>query len=830
MVRARNRHMAGWGSEIHHAARMLRRSPGFTAMAVGAIALGVGSCTAIFSVVNKVLLEPLPYPEPDRLVQLQSTSPIGTQSVVSIPKYLTWRDYTHVFEMLAAYDIAGPSVTLTQSDRPEPLQTARVSADYFRLFGARVERGRTFDSREDGAGGPRVAVISHALWRQRFGGNPGLLGGRISIEQHDYLVIGVLAEGFRMDPPADLWLPLKADESERDHTSRVRVVGRLLPGVTLEMAQGAVAATIGPFTGRYRDAPLLYGEIFTAIPLRDAIVGDVRPALYLLAGAVGFVLLISCANVAHLLLARSTRRTREIAIRAALGAERAAIVRQLLTESMLLALGGGLAGLILGWAGVRELLAFSPDEIPRVGANGAAIALNVRVFVFTLAVSALTGLLFGLLPALSASRADLASLVKDNASQSGMGFRRHIGRSLLVAMEMALALILLAGAGLLMRTFTAQRAVDRGFDEQNVLTVEMSLASARFEQTEAVTAMVRSAEDRLRHFPGDRGCGHDVFPAPGTDFDDAVYRVGTRPATLVGRYHGAAAWRSVSPGYFDAFRIRLLRGRTFTETDDGKATGVAIVNRAALRKYWPEVDANPIGEWIQIGQRMGPGIEDIPRLIVGVVADLREAGLNAEPMLYVPVLQVPDGLNARNNGLLPLTWVVRSAGTLPLPSLTVQEALRAASGGLPLERIRTMHQVVAASSARTAFYTLLLGVFAGLAVLLATVGLYGLMAYSVEQRSVEIGIRMALGAEPHDVRNMVMWQGMRLGALGIAMGVPAAVMLGRVMNSVIVGMRTWDPAVFASVVAALAVVAGLASYVPSIRATRVDPANILRSG
>jgi len=272
-----------------------------------------------------------------------------------------------------------------------------------------------------------------------------------------------------------------------------------------------------------------------------------------------------------------------------------------------------------------------------------------------------------------------------------------------------------------------------------------------------------------------------------------------RDQRLVGRYHGAAAWRSVSPGYFEAFGIRLLRGRTFTEADDGRSTGVALINRAMVRKYWPEVDADPIGQWVQIGQRMGPGIEDRPRLIVGVVADLREAGLNLEPMLYVPAMQVPDGLNARNNSLLPLTWVVRSAGTMALPGVAVQDALRAASGGLPLGRIRTMHQVVAASSARTAFYTLLLGVFAGMALVLAALGLYGLMAYSVEQRAMEIGIRMALGARPQDVQSMVMVQGARLGVLGIALGVPAAVMIARVMNSLIVGMRSWDPAVFGGV-------------------------------
>ncbi|HUB79845.1 MAG TPA: ABC transporter permease [Bryobacteraceae bacterium] len=820
--------MAHSGGNLVHAARILRRSPGFTTTAIGAIALGIAASTAIFSVVNKVLLDPLPYPAPDRLVQLISTSPIGNQNVVSIPKYLTWRRHTHVFETLAVFDTAGPSVNLTETDIPEPIATARVSADYFRLFGARVEVGRTFDSYEDSAGGPRVAIVSHALWSQRFGGNPGLAGSHISIEQRDYLVIGVLAAGFHQDPPADLWLPLRADESYDDHMSRVRVVGRLREGITLASAKRDVAGTLGWFVNSNQGAPLLYGESFTAIPLRDAIVGDVRPALYLFSGAVACVLLISCANVANLLLARSTRRAREIAIRAALGAVRPVIVRQLLTESMLLAAGGGLLGLVLGWIGVRELLAFSPVEIPRTGANGAAINLDVRVFLFTLAVSALTGLLFGLLPALSASRADLASLVKESPAQSGMGFRRNFGRPALVVLEMALALILLAGAGLLIRTFTARRTVNRGFDEQNVLTLEMSLASARFDRTAAVSSMVRDAQRQLGHLPGVTA----VATTSSLPLETTLmipFTALERDQRRVGRYHGAAAWRSVSPEFFSAFRIRVLRGRLFTGFDTAESTAVAIVNRAMVRKYWPEVDADPIGQWIQIGQRMGPGLEDRPRQIVGVVADLREAGLSLDPMMYIPETQVPDGLNARNNGLLPLTWVVRSTGTRPISSLAVGEVLRAASGGLPLGRVRTMHQVVAASSARTAFYTLLLGVFAGIALLLASVGLYGLMAYSVEQRAVEIAIRMALGAEPRDVRNMVLVEGGRLGLFGIAIGVPSAMVLARVMNSLIAGMRSWDPAVFAGVAVALATVAALASYLPSLRATRVDPVEVLRA-
>jgi len=813
--------------DLRFAARVLRRSPGFTVAAVAALALGIGANTAIFSVVNKVLLEPLPYPDPDRLVQLMSTSPVGDQAVVSIPKYTTWRDHTSIFQSMAAYDIGGPGVTLTEGEFPEALRAARASEDYFRLFGAPVKIGRTFSKREDEPGGGLVAVISDRLWRVRFHGDPRLVGRSISLESEPYKVIGVLDPSFAMDPPADLWLPLQADRTSEDHVGRVRVAARLKPGVTLKLAKDVMLKTIRYFTGQYPYGPLLYREVFTAIPLRDAMAGDVRQALYLLIGAVGFVLLICCANVANLLLARATRRAREIAIRAALGAGRRQIVRQLLAECLILSLGGGALGLSVGYLGVREILAASPVDIPRVGANGAAIALDWRVFLFTLLVSVLTAILFGLLPALHASRADVSTLVKDSASQSGMGFRRGRGRAALVIVDVALALILLAGAGLLIRTFVAMRTVSRGFDEQNVLTVEMSLAGAQFERTTQVAQLVRNAERRIRNLPGVSAvattCALPLEPSPNLPFT-----IHGRDQRLVGRYHGTASWRSVSPGYFETFQIRLLRGRTFTSGDDEHAAGVVLVNRAMLRRYWPEVDGNPIGEFLTIGQGMGPGLEEGPRQVIGVVADVRDAGLRSEPMMYVPMAQVKDGMNARNNRLLPITWVVRANGG-PSPSATIQRELKDASGGLPLERIRTMHEVVAASSARTEFYMMLLTLFAAIALLLAAVGLYGLMAYSVQQRTQEIGIRMALGAGPGDVRGMVMWQGMRLALMGILIGIPSALALTRVMVSMVVGIPTWDPAVFGAVSLLLGAVGLFAAYVPSIRATRVDPVDALRA-
>lgn len=800
-------------------------------MAIAVLALGIGAGTAIFSVVNQVLLEPLPYPDPDRLVQLMTTSPTGDQSVVSIPKFINWRDNDRVFQEMAAYDVGGLGINLTESEFPETLKAARVSADYFRLFGAKFAIGHGFSKKEDGPGGPYVAVISYGLWRGRFGTNATLVGRTISLDNEPYKVIGVLARGFTTDTMADIWLPLQADPSSEDHIGRVRVAARLQPGVTVGEAQKDVGDTMEPFLRKYAshsisEAPILFMEQFTAIPLRDATVGNVRPALYLLSGAVGFLFLIACANAANLLLARGARRTREIAIRAALGAQRKEIIRQLLTESVLLALAGGVVGLVLSYFGVRGLLAISPGDLPRIGANGSAITLNWRVFLFALVVSGFTGIVFGLIPAVNASRADVSALVNDSVSQSGMEWRRNRGRSALLIAEMALALVLLVGAGLMIRTFVAKRTISRGFDEQNVLTLEMSLSGSQFEKTAHVAQLVRYAERRIQRIAGVSAVAAayalPLEPSLGMPF--IIYK----NDQMLWRWDGAAAWRSVSPGYFDAFRIRLLRGRVFTDDDGEHAAGVALINRSMMRKYWPEVDANPIGEFIILGKGMGPEMEDAPRQIIGVVADVRDTKLDLEPTVYVPVAQMPDGLNARNNRLLPITWVVRTTGALPLGTATIQQELHQVSAGLPLERVRTMHELVAASSARTEFYTMLLMVFAGIALLLAAVGLYGLMAYSVRQRTLEIGIRMALGAGPDDVRSLVVWQGMRLALLGMLAGIPTALALSRVTVSVIFGIKTWDPAVLAIVAFLLGSVALFAAYIPSLRATRVNPADALR--
>ena len=484
------------------AARTLRRNAGFTAATVAALSLGIAANTSIFSVVNKVLLEPLPYPHPEQLVQLISTSPLGNQTVVSIPKYSVWRERTHSFETMAAYDTTGPDVNLTEGQAPETLQADRVTADYFRLFGAKLVVGRTFSGEEDRAGQSRVAVISERLWRTHFGSRHALIGNTISLDHQPCKVIGVVASGFPPGRATDVWFPLETDVVPADHISRVRVTARLQPGLTLETAAADVASTTGWFRRRYPSAPLLFGEQFAAIPLRDALVGDVRPTLLLLAGAVGFVLLAACANAGSLVLARSSRRSSEMALRAAVGATRSQLIRQLLSESTLIACASGIVGLLLGFGGIRGLLIVSPADLPRTGANGSSITLDWRIFLFTFLVAVSSGIAFGLFPALSASRAEVMSLVKDTPAQSGMGFRRGGGRSFLVIAQVALAIVLLVGAGLLIRTFVDARTTDRGFDEEHVVTAEMALSGAGFDSTAEVGGLIRRVELAMQQTPG----------------------------------------------------------------------------------------------------------------------------------------------------------------------------------------------------------------------------------------------------------------------------------------------------------------------------------------
>ena len=815
--------------DIRYAGRMLWRSPGFAATAIAALALGIGANAAIFTVINTVLLQPLAYPEPDRLVQLELSSPQGNGNITSIPKFNIWREQTQVFQDVAAYDLGGPGVNLTGGDRPEQLKGVHVSAEFFRLFGARVVAGRTFSAEEDRPGGPPLAVIAGGLWRRRFGSDLNLVGKSIDLGGEPYTVIAILDPTFTSDPPADIYLPLKANSNSTDQAHYLRAAARLKPGVTLEQAKAAMKVAAEQFNRKFAATPgaqLGPQGSFTAEPLRDTVVGDVRKALLVLLGAVSLVLLIACANVANLLLARATIRRREIAIRAAIGAGRGRLIRQLLTESVLLSLAGGLLGLVLGYFGVRVLLSINPGNIPRIGEQGSGVTLDWRVLLFTLGVSVLTGVLFGLIPAFNASRTDLNATLKESGLRAGSGLRQNKARSILVVTEIALALVLLVGAALLIRTFGALRGVDPGFDARNVITMQMSLTGTRFNKAAGVNQLVREAQRRTESLPGVTALSSTCcLPLEGGF--GLPFTIEGRPLTD-GPFHGGASWHPVSPRYFEVFKIPLVRGRMFTDRDDGGAVPVVLINEGLAKQFWPKSDA--VGQRITIGKGIGPEFAEAAREIVGIVGDVRGQGLdnNPDPIMYVPVAQVTDGVTALNNGIIPITWTIRTNVEPHSVSKEIQEALRTASGGLPVAHIRSMEQVRGESTSRTDFNMTLLVIFAGVALLLAAIGIYGLMAYSVQQRTQEIGIRMALGANARDVQKLVVRQGMALAFAGLIIGVAAALGVTRLMASLLYGVTPRDPIAMTSVALLLVGVALSATYLPARRASQMDPGESLR--
>jgi predicted permease len=811
-------------ADLKHAFRLLRRSPGFTATAVSALALGIGANTAIFSVINTVLLMPLPYPEPDRIVVLMNSSPQGSGPAASVPKYNVWRRQTSVLEDISAYDTAGPGLNLSGGDRPEQVKGIHVSYEFFHLFGATPVLGRTFTPDEDRPRGGRFTVLSNGLWQRRFGSDPAVIGKTLALGGEAYTVIGVLGPNFAFDPPADLYLPFQADPNSTNQGHYFRSAARLKPGVDLISAKAALNLAGEEFRRLYPKA-IDPKASFTVEPMQQLMVRSVRSALYVLLGAVGFVLLIACANVANLLLARANARSREIAIRAAIGAGRSRIVRQLLTESLLLSLTGGALGLALGVLGVRALLAINPGDIPRIGPDGAAVTLDWRILCFTFLLSLVTGTLFGLVPALHASRIDLNSTLKETGARSGSGLRQNKVRGVLVITEIALAMVLLVGAGLLIRTFAALHSVDPGFDAHNVLTMETALTGTRFDHTAAIDDVTRQVIERVQAIPGVESAAASSY----LPLDSGLglgFIIEGRPITN-GSGHGGAAWNYVTPRFFDVFRIPIVAGRVFTERDNAAAPPVVLINKAMAKRYWK--NENPIGQRLIIGSGMGPNFVQAPRQIIGIVGDARDGGLNSDPdpATFVPLSQVRDSYMELNNTFMPLRWLVRTRVEPFSLSAPIQRAFEDAAD-LPVAHVRSMSQIVGRSTARNQFATLLLGIFAFFAILLASIGLYGLMAYSVEQRTLEFGIRLALGADLPLLRNMIVRQAMTLALAGIAIGLAAAYALTRLMASLLFDVKPNDPAIFASVAVLLAAIASLASYIPARRALRIDPVVALR--
>jgi putative ABC transport system permease protein len=814
-------------ADLRHAVRVLWRSPAFTATAVAALALGIGANTAIFSVVNAVLLQPLNYPDPDRLVALQRHFPDGNGNSISVPKFIVWRDQTQtMFQSVAAYDFEGPGINLTGGDLPQQVKGIHASYGYFDVFGAPFALGRPYTAEEDKPNGPHVVVISNGLWRSRYAADPNILGKTIELTGEPFEVIGVLGPSFKSDPKADVWIPLQADPNSTNQGHYLRVAARMRQGVTVALASAALNVAAEAFKRKFPDARFTNNESAIAVPLRDTVVSDIRKALLILLGAVGFVLLIACANVANLLLARATLRKREIAIRASLGASRGRVMMQLLTESALLSLIGGVLGLVLGYLGVRVLLAVNPVNLPRIDEHGANVALDWRVLAFTLGIALLTGILFGLIPALSASQTDLASTFKEGSSRAGSSFGQNKARSILVVTEMALALVLLVGAALLIRTYLSLREVKPGFDAHNVLTMEMSFSGDRFSKTAPVASATQEVERRVGAIPGVESVGLTCC-LPVNGGVDLPFTIEGVPPTD-GKFSGDVQWRNISPQYFRVFRVPLLRGREFDQRDQMISDHVIVINEAMAKKYWPK--GNELGSRITTGHGLGPEFEEGPREIVGVVGDTRDEGLDNDPppMMYIPETQTTDGTTALESRVLPMNWVIRT-NVAPLTlSNDIQRELRVATGGLPVAHVRTMQDVIGESTARSDFNTMLLSIFGGVALLLAAIGIYGLMAYSVQQRTQEIGIRMALGASPYTVRKMVVLQGMRLAAIGVVIGVAAALALTRFMAELIYGVKTWDPLVFVTITLLLSGVSLLATYIPALRASRVDPMESLR--
>jgi putative ABC transport system permease protein len=808
-------------NDLKQSLRIFLRNPVFTLAALSALALGIGANTAVFSVVNAVLLKPARFRDPARTVWLATTVPSGNVYLSSDPMFTLWQQQTSIFEDVTGQEYA--KVNLTGVDSPEEVQIARVTSSYFRLLGLPIAQGRGFTVDEDGPNGRRVAVLSDGCWKRRFGGDPGMIGKNITLNGRSYEVVGIAASGAQTEAPAppEIWIPLPIDPNNSSQVEYFLTMARLRPGVTLSLAREQLKIAAEEYRRKFPNTITMRpGYSFGADLAEEAMVKNTRPSLLILWGAVSLVLLIACANVANLLLFRAAGRTREIAIRLAIGASRTRIVRQLLIESATLSLIGGVCGLLVTSVGLRGLLRLNP-AIPRIGEYGDRISIDSHVLAFTLLVALLTGLLFGLIPALQSSRTDPSAGLGDGRSSAGL--RQSRIRSVLVVGEISLALVLMIGAALLIRSYVILQSVNPGFDAHNALTLHMSLASSRFETTSQVNQFVRDATRRLDNLPAVISSG----AASWLPFETGA----TLPFIVVGRpltgpSHGFGHWRNVSPAYFDALKIPLLRGRLFTDRDGEKNAGVVIINQAMAREYWPGKD--PLADQIDIAPNVGKEFDEPPRQIIGIVGDVLEDALDQRPLatMYIPMAQISDARISRLRQTI--VWIIRTRAQPDALIPAVSKELKQASGGLPVGGFGSISQSLAQSTGRQEFNTELLSIFGGAALLLAAIGIYGVIAYSVQLRTHEIGIRIALGAGTHRVLKMVLVQGVRLAVIGIALGLGAAFALTRFLARFLFGVHTHDPAVFVSTPLVLLGVAFAAAWFPAHRAARLSPLDALR--
>ena len=830
---ARVRWIADVGQDVRYLSRALRANPGFGTAVILTLALGIGANTAVFSVVNAVLLTPPPYPDPDRIVMLVNTfrgrvSAPGT----SAPKFTVWRQSTTAFAEVAVYALGRRSLDVTNGDDPRAVPVGRASVEFFHLFGVRVARGRTFTAAEDRPGGPHVAVVSDRFSRKEFGESADAVGHAISIDGDRFVVVGVIDGGFDTDalsvyPSArpEIWLPLQLDPNSSSDLNYLLAAGRLRPDVSLQAAQAQTAVAAAAVRQAFPAVmPVDFG--LSVERLQGVLARDVRPALLLLWWVVAFVLLIACANAVNLLLARASIREREIAIRVATGASRGRIVRQLLTESVVLAVSGGVVGFLIGTIGVRALLSIQGWSPPGIVFSGSGVTLDPRVFVFTLIISVVTGVAFGLVPAWRASRVDPDVALKTGGRADSGGSSRI--RASLVVTEVALALMLLIGSALLIRSFVALREVNPGFDAHNVLTMETATVGRRFATTAPLADMVNNGLQRVSAV-----AGVDVAAATfgGLPFESNGYlNVGIVGRPRDDQYY-AVGWFLISPRYFETLRIPLLRGRGFNDRDTHTSTPVVLINEAMAKRWW--AGADPMRDRLLIAPTIGGELEEsVPRQIIGVVADVHYQALSWDPRasVFVPLAQSTDGQTAFRNRLgARMTWIVRTKAEPHRLADAIQREIRTAGGGLPAERIRTMDDVSATSTAQNAFEAWLMTIFGAVAMLLAAVGLYGVMSYSVEQRRREIGIRMALGADVAQVRRMVLGQGMTLTAAGIVVGIASAMGSTRMLSGFLFGVGPHDRIAFVSVPLVLSVIALAAVWIPARSATSVDPMIALRA-
>jgi predicted permease len=793
--------------DLKYGLRTMRRGPGFTAVAVLTLALGIGANTAIFSVVNAVLLRPLPYRDPARLVTVLHDG----WKPVAPANFLDWREQSRSFESIAAAQ--SWNLTMTGRDRPEQLNVLQTSAEMFHVLGVDAALGRTYTAGEDQPGREHVVVISHGFWQRRFGGSPDVIGRQVTLDGEPYTVVGVMPPDFQFAPfwatHAEAWLPLNLGERVTDRRGQsLRVFARLKPGVTREQAQAEMEAINKRLEEQYPRAN--EGLTVSVDPLHEKVVGKSRPALLVILGAVGFVLLIACANVANLTLAKAASRRKEIAVRIALGAGRWRVIRQLLTESLMLSLAGGGGGLLLAYWSNTALASLGPDTLPRVRTVG----LDANVLLFTLGLSVLVGLLFGLAPALRSVSTDLTESLKDRARGSSPDRRQERVRQLLVVGEIAVSLVLLVGGGLMMRSFLRLTSVEPGFDPRGVLTATVPLSGPRYSTDEQRAAFFRQLTTQLSSLPGVKSASAINHIPLGGDVWTYGFTVEGRPAPPDAE-RPSAVYRVVRPDYFRTMGATLLKGRDFTERDDASSPGVVIVNEALARWQWP-------GEEL-LGKRITLNSEGTKtREVVGVVKDLKQGEWASEskPEMYLPHTQ-----DASPRGM---TLVIRASSDLSELGAEVRREVWAIDKDLPVSQVIGMEDVVAESVGQQRFNTLLIGVFAASALILAAVGIYGVMSHTVAQRTHEIGVRMALGARGRDVLGMVIRQGLVLTLFGLAVGLIGALALTRMMNSILYEVSATDPLVFGSVAAALTLSALLACYLPARRATKVDPLEALR--